>query len=329
MPLVSVVIAVRNGQEVVGRAVEAVCAQSLSDIELIVVNDGSTDGTQGVLERYAEADGRILIVPLDVNVGRARAKDIGLEKAKGKFAYFVDADDYISRTALESLCNVARRDKAELVYGGIREFDANSGEWLQYSHRNNIMSVDCRKTTLTESPHLARNPSILNCLFSMDMLDRGQIRFSKTRRNADDVTVSFYAAYHSRCISIQTSDVSYFYALGNFMNAVTEETMHDWRDQSADILRFATMYTARAVRNVMQIRMARNSQNLRRAERAFGNGDRLREFLGTLPILYRDFGEELLALLRPFDRRFAEFMLRGDIDGAFEAWSAFRSHENK
>lgn len=89
MPVVSAVIPVHNGERTIARAVESVLTQDFSDIEVIVVNDGSTDSTREVLGRYA---GQIKLIE-QAKTGPAVARNVGIEAARGKYVAFLDADD--------------------------------------------------------------------------------------------------------------------------------------------------------------------------------------------------------------------------------------------
>lgn len=91
-PLVTVILPVYNGAEFVGVALESVLKQTYTNLEVIAVNDGSTDGTQAVLESYAAKDARVRVVQ-QVNGGVARARNHAIELARGEFIAPIDADD--------------------------------------------------------------------------------------------------------------------------------------------------------------------------------------------------------------------------------------------
>ena len=91
-PKVSVVMATYNRADIVPRAIESILNQTFKDFEFIIVNDGSTDGTQTVLETYVQKDTRVKIV-VQKNEGPARARNHGVQHAKGKYIAFMDDDD--------------------------------------------------------------------------------------------------------------------------------------------------------------------------------------------------------------------------------------------
>ena len=131
-PAVSVITIVRNNEELLPRAVDSLLAQSFTDFEHIIVDDGSTDGTKAVIDEYAGKDQRIKPQHLPQNVGRAMARNAGLKQANGKYIFFLDSDDYLPPTALRDLYEVAEQDDADIVYGRIRSFDQFSGRWIRF-----------------------------------------------------------------------------------------------------------------------------------------------------------------------------------------------------
>ncbi len=102
IPKVSVIIPVYNTEKYVRQAVESICRQTLKDLEIIIVNDGSTDGSMTILEELAAQDERIKLFSQE-NQGQSAARNFATEKAKGKYIYFMDSDDFLEKDALQ-LC---------------------------------------------------------------------------------------------------------------------------------------------------------------------------------------------------------------------------------
>ena len=121
-PDVTVVIAVYNGMPELTRSVTSALNQSLPPerIEVIVVDDGSTDETPHELDRLAAQHlGRLQVVHQPPSGGPSRPRNIGLELARGRYAFFLDADDYLGTEALERLVSVGDRTKADVVLGKV------------------------------------------------------------------------------------------------------------------------------------------------------------------------------------------------------------------
>ena len=105
MPKVSVLVAVYNAGQFLARCLDSLLGQTLSDIQVICVDDASTDGSLRLLNDYALRDMRIDVLRLQDNCGQAHARNVGLTVAKGEVVCMVDADDWLSADALESLYN--------------------------------------------------------------------------------------------------------------------------------------------------------------------------------------------------------------------------------
>lgn len=117
-PAVSVIIPVCNAENYLGVCLGSLLIQTLTNFEVIVVDDCSTDDSVAVAESYLETfGGRLKILTLEKNTGSgAVPRNIGLEYASGEYVYFADADDLLIDTALETLCNYAETYQVDVVY---------------------------------------------------------------------------------------------------------------------------------------------------------------------------------------------------------------------
>ncbi|MBO5396700.1 MAG: glycosyltransferase [Clostridia bacterium] len=120
LPLISVIIPVYNVEKYLEECVNSVLAQTYKNIEIILVDDGSTDSSGKLCDSFAENHSNIKVFHKE-NGGQSTARNMGLEKAQGKYIYFLDSDDIIVPDALEKLCAVAEADCADVVF-----FDALS-----------------------------------------------------------------------------------------------------------------------------------------------------------------------------------------------------------
>uniref|UniRef100_UPI003864C4B3 glycosyltransferase family 2 protein n=1 Tax=Methanobrevibacter sp. TaxID=66852 RepID=UPI003864C4B3 len=111
---VSVIIPVYNVEKYLKECLDSVCNQTLANIEIICVNDGSTDNSLAILNEYAQKDGRIKIISQE-NQGLGAARNRGLEDASADYVYFLDSDDYIELTTLEKLFNNAVSNSSDVV----------------------------------------------------------------------------------------------------------------------------------------------------------------------------------------------------------------------
>ena len=122
-PLVSVIIPVYNTCRYLGESILSIVNQTLRNIEIICINDGSTDNSFDVLNELSKADSRITVLSQE-NMGQSIARNRGIEIAKGKYYYFFDSDDYLVANALEMLYKKAEEEELDLLlFDGITEYE--------------------------------------------------------------------------------------------------------------------------------------------------------------------------------------------------------------
>ncbi len=123
MPKISVIIPVYNVEKYLGECLDSILGQTLSDIEVLCVDDGSTDGSAGIIAEYAARDKRV--VPLSTpHVGAYKARREGLSRATGEYIYFMDSDDAIDVNAFAELVAMGDRDNLdEIVFAAEVFFD--------------------------------------------------------------------------------------------------------------------------------------------------------------------------------------------------------------
>lgn len=111
---VSVIIPVYNAEKYLKRCIESVLSQTLTDIEIILVNDGSTDNSANILDEYAKNYKNIKVIHQQ-NSGPAMARNVGMKNAIGEYIGFVDSDDYLSPDMYEILYNIAIQNNIDIV----------------------------------------------------------------------------------------------------------------------------------------------------------------------------------------------------------------------
>ena len=152
-PLVSVVIPVFNGASFIGRAVDSVLAQTWTDFEIILVDDGSTDGTPAVFERLAQMPSVICLH--QANAGPAQARNVGVQAAKGKYIAFLDCDDIWFQTKLETQVAILRRtSQPGLVHSHYEVIDP-AGKVIQHAKAGQSQDVFHQVFTGGQAPLLS------------------------------------------------------------------------------------------------------------------------------------------------------------------------------
>ena len=125
-PAVSVIIPIYNAEKYIGECLESLLAQTLQDLEVILVNDCSTDGSRQVAENYLEKfGGRLKIFDNEKNFGAGATRNKGLKISRGEYVFFMDADDLIMPNAFEELHAAAKNFSADVIHLG-RHFEPSS-----------------------------------------------------------------------------------------------------------------------------------------------------------------------------------------------------------
>ena len=108
----SVIVPVYNVEKYIEKCIESIFNNQINDVEIIIVNDGSTDNSRNIINKYAERD-NIVIIDQE-NAGLSAARNSGLKIAKGEYILFLDSDDYLEPEALDILYKVVCESRADL-----------------------------------------------------------------------------------------------------------------------------------------------------------------------------------------------------------------------
>lgn len=113
-PFVSIIIAIFNAEHWLVRCMESVLAQTLDNVEIILINDGSSDSSSIICDKYAAQDSRIRVFHKE-NEGISKTRQFGVDHARGNYLVFLDSDDYVDPSIYEKMYNTAIQDNADLV----------------------------------------------------------------------------------------------------------------------------------------------------------------------------------------------------------------------
>lgn len=224
-PLVSIVIAVHNDEEFVGRAIESALSQTERSIEVICVDDSSTDATLSVVEQYTH-DRRLRIVRSKVNRSAYQSRRVGVESARAPFVLFLDGDDELVSTAAEFTYARAQDSSADVVGFGVEIVTPNGQgaprfeRSLQPKHAQlfgeNIVATIFPKGQPAQG-HLWKY------LFGTELLLRAYagVDESVTFYRANDIPVSFLAlSFARKYVSISTKFYRYYFRRGTSGQAI-------------------------------------------------------------------------------------------------------------
>lgn len=141
MPKVSVIVPCYNVAPYLPRCLDSLIHQTLHDIEIICIDDKSTDDTLKILQRYAKQDKRITLIKHKKNTGVAIARNDGMEQATGKYIGFVDPDDYVDLDWYEKLYNAAKSGNKDIARGGVVQKDLTTGAIWNHNVHNVLEDI--------------------------------------------------------------------------------------------------------------------------------------------------------------------------------------------
>ena len=207
---VSIIMPVYKVEEYVGKAIESIQAQTLTDWEFLIVDDGTPDRSGEICDQYAAKDDRIKVIHKD-NGGAPSARNMAIEMAQGEYFYFLDSDDWAEPTMLEDMYKLAKRDNAQLIVAGfyIDTFIGNG----QFMTDNYVVedAVYSDKESFRKNAYKLFDRNLLytpwNKLFEAKYVMENNLRFPTTFwddfpfnisvvRNVDRVTVTSKQYYH-------------------------------------------------------------------------------------------------------------------------------------
>ncbi len=127
-PKISVIVPVYNTEKYLSKCLDSILNQTLKDIEVIVVNDGSKDDSQTLINQYKIRDSRIISI-IKENGGLSDARNVGIDKASGEYLAFIDSDDYIDSAMFEKMIGLAEKHESEIVLCDLVKVDENGIEF--------------------------------------------------------------------------------------------------------------------------------------------------------------------------------------------------------
>ena len=224
MPKVSVIIPVYNTEQYLRECLDSVVNQTLKDIEIICVNDGSTDNSGRILEEYAEKDSRIVLINNIKNSGApGTVKNIGISKAKGEYLSFVDSDDKINKSYLFDLYKTAYKTKADIIMTcNIQKFNNEN-----FIKNKNICNKKILKTP-TEKTFIIKNFGT-NCakLFKATFIKQNNLSCYEVRNIAEDNFFSLTSYVVANAIAINNK-ACYYYRMHSTSITAAKRTEKDF-----------------------------------------------------------------------------------------------------
>ena len=205
MPLVSVIIPIYNTEKFLPLCINSVLNQTLTDIEVLLVNDGSTDGSGKICDEYACKDQRIQVIHT-LNQGVSHARNQGLETAKGEYIAFMDSDDWIETDMIATLYQLIRTNEAGLATCG---YIIENEDGRPIYHINEVKSGKLTQWeaihSLFNDRHYKYKGNLWDKLYHKEIIDKHHLKFNEHIYYNEDRLFIFQYLSHCQSAAYTTS----------------------------------------------------------------------------------------------------------------------------
>ena len=211
---VSVIVPVYNVEKYLPQCIESLIKQTLKDIEIILIDDGSKDSSGKICDQYAEKDQRIRVIHKK-NAGVSAARNDGIETAKGEYIIFVDSDDFVPENAYEKMYEDAKLHESDVVFADMYILKNGKTKWVHFfdkpfvsserKYLDELIKADLFITYCPNPP--SSGPAFgyggpTNKLVRKQLLDANNIRFDvRVKGIFDDIIYSAYLFANAQTIS--------------------------------------------------------------------------------------------------------------------------------
>lgn len=223
MPKISVIVPVYNTEKYLHRCIDSILAQTFTDFELLLIDDGSKDNSGKICDEYAAKDSRVRVFHKE-NRGVSSARNMGLDNAKGEWVTFADSDDYTKSCWLENFEYSVRKSTFDLICQGYETVESsNSGLNVKYG-------INFVGPVIDAIDNMFKNNILGFCwnkLFSLNIIKYNNIRFNESLRfKEDELFLLQYVKCCKTCFCIDK--VGYYYHVPNWdskyiINSVQQE----------------------------------------------------------------------------------------------------------
>lgn len=182
---VSIIIPIYNCEEFVANCIEHIQIQSYNQLEIILIDDGSTDKSGDICDKYAEKDKRIKVIHID-NGGVSNARNIGIEHANGTYIQFVDGDDFIKENMTESLVKAMESNESDMVVCGYERVTKYITRKEKFRNKPSVYTKNTYLLSVMSDPRGYYYGVLWNKLFRRDIIMNKSISFNKLLNLGED-----------------------------------------------------------------------------------------------------------------------------------------------
>lgn len=224
MVKISIIIPVFNSEKLLRKCFDSICEQTFTDFEVIVVNDGSTDGSGQICDKYAENDRRFKIFHKK-NEGVSIARNIGIEKSNGQYITFIDSDDWVNSDYLQNLIDGTSQNCDLVVCGIVCNYSNNTEKRLEIK-TDKFSSFEPTNLHNLIKSRLIFGPC--NKLFDAQIIKQNGIKFPDSISYGEDRIFNYQYIKHTLFIqTLADSGYHYYHSGTNTLSSISRPNMFE------------------------------------------------------------------------------------------------------
>ena len=217
-PLISIIIPMINSACTIGRCLQSLINQSYNNIQIIIVDDYSSDNSVSIAQKMTKNHYNSIIIETNGNNGAGGCRNIGLENASGKYIGFIDSDDWIDTMMYEKLIKIIERTNSEIaICGVLNEYDNPQLAQIRYKYDlENVIDGEFALKLLSRSVNqdISISPVVWNKIYLADFLFKKDLKFLVNSYNEDDAFI-FCCFLHSHRIVLTPNTYYHYYQREN------------------------------------------------------------------------------------------------------------------
>ena len=227
-PKISVIVPVYNTEKYIHRCIDSILSQTFTDFELLLINDGSKDGSGAICDEYAAKDNRVRVFHKE-NGGVSSARNLGLDNAKGEWITFCDSDDWVLPSYLATYIDISSANVDLCIVGIIPDYSISSDYQITKTSFNYLGDVKGAMSLLNDCQMTG---SLCNKLFRVSIINSHKLRLDKSIKFKEDEEFLFRYMTKIKTV-VATIKETYIYIVpdwnnyNNIQNLPTNISMYD------------------------------------------------------------------------------------------------------
>lgn len=232
-PKISIILPVFNAKKHIEKCIDTLLNQTLQEIEIIVILDCPTDGTEQIILKYAEKDKRIRVIQNTQNVHIGECRNIGIKEARGEYIGFSDHDDFRELTMYETLYNTAKNNLSDIVFSPCQHINsenniANQHKSFNFSSYNSLQDY-CLYDLIGNGNNERKESLFINiqgCIYRNEMIKQHNIKFVDTKKITPE-DVLFQIDTFSTTSKINVINNAFYYHVSHSSNEGSKSSYKD------------------------------------------------------------------------------------------------------